>query len=242
MINPVVLNETGHSYEAANISRWLDMHSKCPLTGQRLHSKQLSTNRALQNIIADWAAAHGIVLPAAPTYTPVLTVIDPSTATAPAAASTQAAATPSVPHTVLSMPHLEDRPLAVGNSITRESQFVQQQQQQQQQPADSDSLGRLGKDPALPGGNLAALLSSGHGSKMGMLHCSRTRWTVALLALVVVLGVVIGVVVGVSTRAVKGRSPTGCVAPCDDMWHQAKSATPLLCTSKLTLLMQPLYY
>jgi hypothetical protein len=53
MINPVLLHETGHSYEAANINRWLDMHNKCPLTGQQLHSKQLSSNRALKNLIAD---------------------------------------------------------------------------------------------------------------------------------------------------------------------------------------------
>jgi hypothetical protein len=73
MINPVVLFETGHSYEAANITRWLDMHSTCPLTGQKLQRKQLGTNRTLKNVIANWAAAYGIVLPAAPTYTPVLT-------------------------------------------------------------------------------------------------------------------------------------------------------------------------
>lgn len=87
MINPVLLVETGDSYEAANITRWLDTHSTCPLTGQQRQSKQLSkqlsSNRALKNLIADWAAAHGFVLPAAPTYTPVLSgSISPATTAA----------------------------------------------------------------------------------------------------------------------------------------------------------------
>jgi hypothetical protein len=101
MINPVLLVETGDSYEAANITRWLDTHSTCPLTGQQLQSKQLSSNRALKNRIADWAAAHGFVLPAAPTYTPVL-----SGSISPATTAAAAAAPPSMPPTVLSLPHL----------------------------------------------------------------------------------------------------------------------------------------
>jgi hypothetical protein len=116
MVNPVVLHETGHSYEAANIGRWLDMHSTCPVTGQQLHSKQLSSNWALKKIIADWAAVHGIVLPAAPVYTPLLAVSPSPPATH--AASAAAAAPSAMPHTTLSMRHLE-----VSNSISRESPF-----------------------------------------------------------------------------------------------------------------------
>jgi hypothetical protein len=100
MINPVLLVETGDSYEAANITRWLDMNSTCPLTGQQLQSKQLSSNRALKNLIADWAAAHGFVLPAAPTYMPAQ-----SGSASPATTSVAAAAPSSMPHTVLSVRH-----------------------------------------------------------------------------------------------------------------------------------------
>jgi hypothetical protein len=171
------------------------MHSKCPLTGQRLQSKQLSGNRALQTIIADWAAA--------PTYTPVLTVIDPSPSTAPCAASIQAAAPHSVNHTALSMPHLEG---SDGRRITTESPLADQQQQQQQQQQ-LDSIDNSGKDPSSPGKSWAASRQSAmYMLRKRYLYCSRTQWAVALITLMVVLGVAVGVGVGVSTRAVKGRS------------------------------------
>jgi hypothetical protein len=155
MINPVLLVEKGDSYEAANITGWLHTYSTCPLTGQHLQIKQLSSNRALKNLTADWAAAHGIVLPAAPTYTPVL-----SSSTSPATASAAAAASSSMPHTVLSLPHL--------------------------------------------GGG-----RSGSASKRNIFRCSRTRWAITALALLVVLGVAVGVGVGVATRQLQtiGRTP-----------------------------------
>jgi hypothetical protein len=198
MINPVLLIETGHSYEAANITRWLDMHSTCPITGLKLHSKQLSSNRALRKIITGWAVTHGIALPAAPVYKPVLAA-GPSPATMrtarPDAAAAQAAAPYVVSHTVLSVPHL-----AVSNSISRDPHVADQQQQpnQQQQP-DSDSFTGRGKDLALLAGSLAASASnrSGSASRQGVFRCSRTRWAVALMALLGVLGLAIGVGVGV---------------------------------------------
>ena len=71
MIRPVVLVETGHSYEAANIQRWLSTHNMCPVSRQQLTSKQMVTNYSLRRLIADWADTHGIILPPAPTFTPL---------------------------------------------------------------------------------------------------------------------------------------------------------------------------
>lgn len=73
MTDAVILVETGHSFEAANIQRWLDMNDKCPMTGQKLQSKQLISNYTLKGVIADWATSHGITLPSAPVYTPIST-------------------------------------------------------------------------------------------------------------------------------------------------------------------------
>jgi hypothetical protein len=203
MINPVVLIETGHSYEAANITRWLDMHSTCPMTGLKLHSKQLSSNRALRQLIAGWAAAHGIALPAAPMYTPVLPV-GPSPAIVrtaqPRAAAAQAVLPSSMPHTELSVPHL-----ARINSVSRDSPVADRQQPDQQQQPDIDRSNAPGK-PALLAATLAASNRSGSASKQGMLRCTRTRWAAALLVLLVVLGVSVGVGVGVATMHNKGRT------------------------------------
>jgi hypothetical protein len=217
MINPVVLIETGHSYEAANITRWLDTHSTCPMTGLQLHSKQLSSNRALRQLIAGWAATHGIALPAAPMYTPVLPV-GPSPATMrtaqPHTAAAQAAAPRSMPHALLSVPHL-----ARINSGSRDSPVADRQQQpdQQQQPDIDRSI--VPRKPALLAAALAASNRSGSTSKQGMLRCTRTRWAAALLVLLVVLGVSIGAGVGVATMHNKGRTRAqltsfGCSSGC----------------------------
>lgn len=69
MVQPVLLVETGHSFEAAHIARWLDTHDTCPISRTPLHSKQVVVNFNLKKAIADWADTHGINLPAAPTYT-----------------------------------------------------------------------------------------------------------------------------------------------------------------------------
>jgi hypothetical protein len=121
MVNPVMLTKTGHNYEAASISRWLDLHDTDPMSGQLLHSKQLSSNRAIENLITDWAAAHGIVLPSAPMYTPLsgfdrapaalmytpLPGSDSTPVPAAAAAATTALGV-SMSHTVLNVTQLED--------------------------------------------------------------------------------------------------------------------------------------
>lgn len=65
MVQPVMLVETGHTYEAASIHKWLATHDVCPLNGRKLINKQTTPNYALKRLIADWAAAHSITLPPA---------------------------------------------------------------------------------------------------------------------------------------------------------------------------------
>jgi hypothetical protein len=44
----------GHSYEQANIKRWLISNSMCPLTGAVLPTKVITSNHALRNLIQEW--------------------------------------------------------------------------------------------------------------------------------------------------------------------------------------------
>lgn len=60
MTDPVLLVETGHTYEAANITRWLRTRNTCPLTGQQLDSQQLAPNHSLRKVIHEWADSAGI--------------------------------------------------------------------------------------------------------------------------------------------------------------------------------------
>lgn len=71
MVEPVLLVETGHTYEAAAVQKWLDAHDVCPVTRSKLSSKQTTPNYSLKRLIADWAAVHGVTLPPAPTYNAV---------------------------------------------------------------------------------------------------------------------------------------------------------------------------
>jgi hypothetical protein len=57
MVEPMLLVETGQTYEAAAIQKWLASHDTCPVTGGKLSSKQTTRNYALKGAIADWAAA-----------------------------------------------------------------------------------------------------------------------------------------------------------------------------------------
>jgi hypothetical protein len=109
--------------------------------------------------------------------------------------------------------------MEVSNSISRDSPFADQGQQQQ-----ADSLKDPGKDAALLGGGLAP--SCRAGSKRRMLHCSRTRWAVALVALVVVLGVAIGAGVGVATKKKTGVVSQG-------LWQSKALSNPQLGVSYL---------
>lgn len=68
MVQPVLLVETGHTYEAAAIHKWLASSELCPVSGRKLSSKQTAPNYALKGVIADWAAAHGVTMQPAPVY------------------------------------------------------------------------------------------------------------------------------------------------------------------------------
>jgi hypothetical protein len=70
MAEPVLLVETGHTYEAAAIDKWLDTSDVCPVNGQKLRRKETAPNFTLKSLITDWATAHGVPLPTAPAYTP----------------------------------------------------------------------------------------------------------------------------------------------------------------------------
>jgi hypothetical protein len=72
MVKPVILTETGQSYEAANIQRWLEVNSICPVTKKKLISKQMVPNYALMSIIGQWAEGTGVRLPRAPVHKPII--------------------------------------------------------------------------------------------------------------------------------------------------------------------------
>lgn len=72
MLDPLLQVETGQSYEAAHIRRWLEAHSTCPLTSKQLSCKQLAPNYALCSSIQQWAEQHGVQLPPAAQHTPLL--------------------------------------------------------------------------------------------------------------------------------------------------------------------------
>ena len=58
MRDPVILKETGQSYERDAISKWLSSHSSDPLSNTRIHDKTLIPNVALKNAIAHVLSDH----------------------------------------------------------------------------------------------------------------------------------------------------------------------------------------
>ena len=50
MIDPVILIETGQTYERKAIEKWLEQHNTDPLTGVQLAKKDLVTNYSLKNL------------------------------------------------------------------------------------------------------------------------------------------------------------------------------------------------
>lgn len=56
MRDPVTCTD-GHSYDRANISKWLLEKDTSPVTGKTLESRQLIPNHALRNAIEDWEDA-----------------------------------------------------------------------------------------------------------------------------------------------------------------------------------------
>lgn len=53
-------SDPGHSFEEANISRWLSTHDTCPVTGTVLSNKRTVTNFNLRDTIQHWAQQHGL--------------------------------------------------------------------------------------------------------------------------------------------------------------------------------------
>ena len=43
----------GHTYDRANIAKWLDTHDTSPKTGERLDSKQLIPNLAIRSMLKE---------------------------------------------------------------------------------------------------------------------------------------------------------------------------------------------
>jgi hypothetical protein len=69
MADPVMLVETGHTYERGNILRWLASKNTCPVTNLPLVKEpSLTPNHTLKRSIHSWAAAHGVTVPATPVH------------------------------------------------------------------------------------------------------------------------------------------------------------------------------
>ena len=72
MVNPVIIVETGFSYEEAEIQRWLETNSSCPASGRRISSKRLIPNINLKKGIQEWAAQNKIRLQAPAPHVPLI--------------------------------------------------------------------------------------------------------------------------------------------------------------------------
>lgn len=63
MYDPVLLVDTGHTYERWAITKWFRKGKRtCPKSGRRVNRPQLVTNWNLKSLIASWAEAHGAPL------------------------------------------------------------------------------------------------------------------------------------------------------------------------------------
>jgi hypothetical protein len=54
MTDPVILVETGTTYDRASISQWLEKHDSDPSTGLKIQSKEMIPVLALKNAIEEW--------------------------------------------------------------------------------------------------------------------------------------------------------------------------------------------
>lgn len=52
--DPVILVETGHTYERANIEHWLATHNICPSSNIRVTNKGMVPNWAIKTALAEW--------------------------------------------------------------------------------------------------------------------------------------------------------------------------------------------
>ena len=62
MRDPVTCAD-GHSYDRANIERWLATHNTSPKTGAQLPNKTLTANHALRNAVEEWLSANFKLVP-----------------------------------------------------------------------------------------------------------------------------------------------------------------------------------
>jgi len=60
MKDPVIVVETGQTYERNRIEQWLKNNSRDPLTNQQLHKRTLTPNIALRNTIEDFSKTHQV--------------------------------------------------------------------------------------------------------------------------------------------------------------------------------------
>ncbi|KAK9845637.1 hypothetical protein WJX84_006297 [Apatococcus fuscideae] len=64
MADPVLLIETGMTFDRASIQEWLNRGNQtCPLTHQRLATGQMISNFSLKALIEAWATEHHVLLP-----------------------------------------------------------------------------------------------------------------------------------------------------------------------------------
>ncbi|GAX82716.1 hypothetical protein CEUSTIGMA_g10142.t1 [Chlamydomonas eustigma] len=67
MFDPVLLVETGHSYNRASIQQWFQRGNRtCPKTNRKLKSLLVATNWTLRSLVQSWAQEHGIPVPTSP--------------------------------------------------------------------------------------------------------------------------------------------------------------------------------
>jgi hypothetical protein len=214
MVEPVMLVETGHTYEAAAIHKWLASSGVCPVSNQKLSSKQTAPNYALKGAIADWAAAHNVTLPPAPVYSTANTDRSRSAGSATVAAAAAAAA--AVAASLHGNSYSSAHPVADVAAVTADhgrsegsatvavpaaaaAVSMHSSSYSSVQPAAGASVG-------LNIHNFPGPKRSGSSASLPF-RCTRTRWAVAAIALLLLVGLAIGLGVGVpmAMRSSKGK-------------------------------------
>jgi hypothetical protein len=66
MVDPVIVTETGHTYERSAIEQWLRTHNTDPNTNVQLRSNNLIPNHSLRSSIQEFSANNGTGLSPSP--------------------------------------------------------------------------------------------------------------------------------------------------------------------------------
>jgi hypothetical protein len=193
MVEPAMLVETGHSYETAEIRRWLDTHDTCPISRQKLRSKQLVPNLSLKRAIADWAASHGVSMPAAPTYISMHHSIGSQAPAGGFGSDVAAAADQRTAQRSAGSKALTAAAAGKGGLSARSGELGRHE-------SDSESPIVVNMPGAL------ANTGAGGGRRGGAIRCTRTRWALALVALLLVAA---GIAAGVGIYFTLGRNKQG---------------------------------